>query len=393
MIKFIKIIINAVKHYVDEKFKATLSSLEEKFKTMLSDWDENDETSLNYIKNRTHYDNRVITKKEETVSLTFDGRMSSGLNYIDGYDEYGDRIGFVKISDTPLTKEQFIGCRLEYIADGAIDETFITEDLLVDNGNYITYNSRVFSIFTDRVYSEQFDDYMDRGVWVYCNEYWGHYSKISYKDLRSHVEGELKKLDWKYLPDDVVGVNKDLTDEELNKFYSNIQLEDRVTNIKHNNIVMIDQVTGYNYLLFMHNGILSTAMNAFIQVVNAQNKTDYTDTEEFDPTGMVLMLVYEDGRTKEVEEFTYDKYVTTGSKTHTVCCIDNGVKYYAEIPITTRSLEDALIDFEYIYDNETYTLTGWKGTYNGLESTEMIIPNSPLIMINIEEPEWEEDDD
>ena len=42
-----------------------------------------------------------------------------------------------------------------------------------------------------------------------------------------------------------------------------------------------------------------------------------------------------------------------------------------------------LIDFEYDYDeaNDTYTLTDWKGTTNGVVGTEILIPNDERIII------------
>lgn len=42
---------------------------------------------------------------------------------------------------------------------------------------------------------------------------------------------------------------------------------------------------------------------------------------------------------------------------------------------------DMLIDFNYTYSNGTFTLTGWKGTTNGVPSTEIIIPKSDKIML------------
>lgn len=42
---------------------------------------------------------------------------------------------------------------------------------------------------------------------------------------------------------------------------------------------------------------------------------------------------------------------------------------------------DLLIDFEYIEDGDNYILTDWKGTLNGKESTELVIPNSKKIIL------------
>lgn len=45
-------------------------------------------------------------------------------------------------------------------------------------------------------------------------------------------------------------------------------------------------------------------------------------------------------------------------------------------------LYDALIDFEYIKNNDgTVTLTAWKGTLNGEPSTELVIPDSNRIIL------------
>ena len=41
----------------------------------------------------------------------------------------------------------------------------------------------------------------------------------------------------------------------------------------------------------------------------------------------------------------------------------------------------ALKDFNYTTDNDTYTLTEWKGTTDGVESTECIIPDDPKIIL------------
>jgi hypothetical protein len=41
-----------------------------------------------------------------------------------------------------------------------------------------------------------------------------------------------------------------------------------------------------------------------------------------------------------------------------------------------------LQDFEYTSNEDgTYTLTDWKGTFNGESSTEIIIPDSNLIIL------------
>lgn len=52
------------------------------------------------------------------------------------------------------------------------------------------------------------------------------------------------------------------------------------------------------------------------------------------------------------------------------------------IDTNTVSYEELLTDFEYVEnDDGTYTLTEWKGTYNGEESTEIIIPDDESIIL------------
>ncbi len=66
--------------------------------------------------------------------------------------------------------------------------------------------------------------------------------------------------------------------------------------------------------------------------------------------------------------------------------ISTGLKYLIQIKdgnlITRLDIETILIDFDYTDNGDgTYTLTGWKGTYNGKPSTEMIIPNFDRIIL------------
>ena len=118
-----------------------------------------------------------------------------------------------------------------------------------------------------------------------------------------------------------------------------------------------------------------------IEITTPPTKTDYTDTELFDPTGMVVTLIDESGSTV-ISDYEYDEYVTTGSSTHEIRYTKNGVTRTALVDITTLSLVDALEDFYYDLDEEgDYHITGWKETYHGIPSTECILPNSDKVVI------------
>ena len=61
-----------------------------------------------------------------------------------------------------------------------------------------------------------------------------------------------------------------------------------------------------------------------------------------------------------------------------------GAYYYITVPITVNEFnkEFSLIDFNFIDNgNDTYTLTEWKGTLNGIPSTELVIPNNKRIIL------------
>ena len=48
----------------------------------------------------------------------------------------------------------------------------------------------------------------------------------------------------------------------------------------------------------------------------------------------------------------------------------------------SKTIEEILVDFTYTNNgNNTYTITGWKGTYNGTASTECIIPDDSRIIL------------
>ena len=67
-------------------------------------------------------------------------------------------------------------------------------------------------------------------------------------------------------------------------------------------------------------------------------------------------------------------YEITSGKTRV-----DGTIYEIEFAINLAIL---LVDFEYVKnDDGTATLTGWKGTLNGVTSTELVIPDDPRIIL------------
>lgn len=198
-------------------------------------------------------------------------------------------------------------------------------------------------------------------------------------------------------PPDLSGImNKiDAFESNINDLLNRISiLESNTGNNKPSDYVVLKDIsTGYEYIGSVNNGEFNVTMRTMnVYIENMPNKTDYTDNELFDPTGMVIIAELHDGSKKEITDYTYNECVLIGSDNHQILYTDEiGTLYTMTVPITTRTLENALADFEYTTNGDgTYTITGWKGTLNGQQSTEIIIPNSPLVVVEV--PYYEEED-
>ena len=162
-------------------------------------------------------------------------------------------------------------------------------------------------------------------------------------------------------------------------------------NTPKNYIILIDQVSGIKYRIAVRDGsIVSYVHIEGITVTSAPAKTTYMAGEYFDSTGLVISTVSSGGSTVEVSEFVVDETYANTYLTEDVTEIsisytdESGEVYTTIVPITVTPFDPAvvLVDFEYTAnDDSTYTITGWKGTYNGESSTEMIIPNNGLIIV------------
>ena len=110
-----------------------------------------------------------------------------------------------------------------------------------------------------------------------------------------------------------------------------------------------------------------------LRVDTMPDKLAYFEGESFDPTGMVVSAVYNDGTSIPVTDYVYSDIVD-GVVTITY------LSYSINIDITIKTVKDLLVDFEYTENADgTYTITDWKKTLNGEPSTECIIPEHELI--------------
>lgn len=153
-----------------------------------------------------------------------------------------------------------------------------------------------------------------------------------------------------------------------------------------NCITMVDKINNYKYFLQMENGkLISFCHCAKIEVTKLPDKIDYLEGQAFDPTGMVLTAVCEDGSKREITEgFTYEPFVMSNEFmiTYNENNIGNIITSIINLNMTEFEPAIHLIDFDYVTNEDgTYTLTGWKQTLNGEISTEMVVPDSSLVRI------------
>lgn len=166
----------ASKKFVEEKI-ADIKFPEQK----QADWNQNDETALDYIKNKTHYDTRVF----EEFSYEFDGVLE-GKEYVDL-----DRAYFVKVSNTvPENINEIKEVTVTIQTPDGISTDVIEISQMSDNmyGNDIITiackdNTDIGMSFT-------------KGIYVFSIDNTMYVTKLSYNVV---ISGELKELDEKFV--------------------------------------------------------------------------------------------------------------------------------------------------------------------------------------------------
>ena len=210
----------------------------------------------------------------------------------------------------------------------------------------------------------------------------------------------IHKLDEKYLPDSVANADDVAElqsivsrDEDGNVsiygdglYIDNSDNSEKVATEKYfydpkRYLVVTDEVDGYTYFVTTKNGnLVSYIQTQSIAVTKMPSKTVYADHEEFNPDGMVVTATGVDGSTREITNYTYDVVTSLNRNSFTISYTELGITHTASISLTLHDF--SLIDFDYTANEDgTYTLTAWKGTYNGESSTRIIVPDSELIII------------
>lgn len=202
MNNFMKTIINAVKSWTKSEIKESAA-----------DWNEDDSNSNSYVKNRTHYD----TRRTETFRYSFDGNFDGKEVISNSETEF-----LIKISDDYASVDKWVGAVCSVYEEGEVfSDIVITEDLVQDmgNGNFsidlIAWIAHDLDLGDGAVLSP--------GIWIACNTDETGTPVFYVKSIERYEDlGELKKLNEKYLPDNLqdwseVQVEEMATTESVDK--------------------------------------------------------------------------------------------------------------------------------------------------------------------------------
>lgn len=170
-------------HSVKELPFAT-DSLEAAILDSVADWNQNDESALDYVKNRTHYDNRA----DGEVNISYNGELT-------GYEtkQLSDTEHLVKVSNLAATEDQLIGAAIVFLGANSMEHYSVgASDLTRDNDNIYVHDCVLIvpedtAEFSKGTWFKRVEDSIAGATYPMTFAYVG-------------TVGELKKLDSKYLP-------------------------------------------------------------------------------------------------------------------------------------------------------------------------------------------------
>ena len=150
-------------------------------------------------------------------------------------------------------------------------------------------------------------------------------------------------------------------------------------------LTLRDKSTGYHYYVYMKDGALATSPKITeIKVTKAPDKVNYMQGEKLDLTGIEVVAVIESGDCVIIEGYKTDEYAVNSIINVSYTDEFSGESFITSFEVELSEFDPSihLIDFDYTDNGDgTYTLTGWKQTFNGEPSTELIIPDNAMIIL------------
>ena len=353
---------------LDEKYIpdtiARISDIPNTTQQVQSDWSQNDQTATDYVKNRTHWVDQV--REMITDVTTIEGESPIAYDYENGL------------------KTDYNGKSFTITWDGVDYDCAVNVKYGMSSYYYCGNGSLYSSSLSDT--GEPFCFYISKGA---PKIYYASGTSHIYKIIGDYVDN-VHQLDEKYIPDTIARTEnvpenpvKDIEAVGQDFVYTNDDGMSHLVTLITTGVKFRDRSNGYYYMVEMYDGNLVTSCCCTsIYVTAMPTKTDYMIGDEFDPSGMVITANCEDGSTKIITDYEYTQSVMTGLIE--ISYLEDGKTYSTAITVSTTEFDAAtvLVDFEYTSnDDGTYTITGWKGTLNGVESTECVVPNNALIIV------------
>lgn len=266
-------------------------------------------------------------------------------------------------------------------------------DLTLGETYVVTYDGNKYELvcFDDggsNTIGAPYGNYEEYPFTIWMDIYNNNQIKIKCSDWNDHVVSvahtSIKTIDPKYLPDDIGGCIKTQKTDDMTQLVGVDENGLVYASKIFDGIILKDAVNGYEYIAEMQNGNFVTYCRCdHIEITELPTKTEYEDGDVFDPSGMVITSVSQDGSTRVIENYTYSGEINESVDSIEIQYIEAGVVHSAIVDIVVSVFDTSmLIDFEYIDNGDgTYTLTEWKKTLNGVPSTVLQVPNSSKIIL------------
>lgn len=318
-----------------------------------ADWNENDSTSINFIQNRTHWEDI------ETITTSYqynDNPLTDNTLIIMGEAPSQTKLKKISNDIIDLELEQDKYCL--FITQRAVQGEYTQSNFFKlnnENNVYITKHDWGQTLKIDHVSTAPGNN---ASLIAIADANLFNYSYDS--DLEEGLYFEIVK-------------SSDITIDDVTyeTIVYPINLIKQVTQPIYHTIphkflpeyyIMKDVKDKQSYVVYIKNGILISEPECdSIEVTTMPNKIYYPNGEEFSPAGMVVTLKYKNGETREITDYTY----TTEKLTHGILV---HIIYDSYIPLTT-TIEVGIDDYvDFIYKDNgdgTFTILDWKGTYLG----------------------------
>jgi hypothetical protein len=329
---------------------------------------------------RNNYTNSVTYMYDYVITSTRPSRASGTTVYGSNSFTFDSNTGLFTLVDPELYTLSTSRSSLKYFCTSSEDLNNLTS-LFVwpDNAGWFNYSGRYY-VYLDQIARVAQTSARDK-LLVVGNGYFNTSATNSDSSSNAHT------LDWDgnawYAGDVYVGSSSGKYQDSGSK---KLATEELVLSPK-KYFVMVDDITSYEYVICMEDGVLTSSCRAIsIEVTTMPIKTEYMNGDWFDPTGMIVTAICQDGTTKTVKKYTCTHNIFDG-KDIEIAYEECGIIYSTTVDINNFTIVPfdpalRLVDFDYTENNDgTYTITGWKQTLNGEPSTEMIVPDNNLIIL------------